>query len=154
MLKCLMKMLPDVRNSVSCKAEKCEHWHHNSFKVFHCQMTGVRWSNKYLHTYVKKSKISFFLFSQGFHTLYIFNNYTMRSSRILPHSQRGAYSADLAMSSYTTRANDIIVLLYRQTRYFGVVLSSNSLISCSFTLAKRSAILFLFHYIGYEVIAY
>ena len=51
--------------------------------------------------------------------------------------------------------NGIIVLLYRETRYFGVVLSSNSLISCSFTLAKCLAILLFFSLlIGYEVIAY
>ena len=57
---------------------------------------------------------------------YIFNNYTM--------------------SSYTTRANGIIVLLYRQSNkhgIFSVVLSSNSVISCSFTSAKCSAILFV-----------
>ena len=40
------------------------------------------------------------------------------------------------------RANGIIVLLYRQARYiFGVMLSSNFTDFCSFTLAKRSAIL-------------
>ena len=57
------------------------------------------------------------------------------------------------MRSYTTRANGIIVLLYIDKHgIFGVVLSSNSLISCSFTLAKRSTILFFSLLIGYEVI--
>ena len=76
--------------------------------------------------------------------MYIFNNYTMSLSRIWAHSQL----------SYMTRANGIIVLLPVPDKHgiFGIVLSSNSLISCSFTLAKCSAILLFFSLlIGYEL---
>ena len=55
-----------------------------------------------------------------------------------------ARSAELAMSSYTTRVNGIIAFIQTNTAcIFDVVLSNNSLISCSFTLAKRSSFLFI-----------
>ena len=51
-------------------------------------------------------------------------------------------SAELAMSSYTRRANGITVLLYRQTRYFWCYVVKQLPNSCLLTLAKRSAIFF------------
>ena len=76
----------------------------------------------YIHAYITYIKYTYIT---HIHT-YILNNYTIRSRRIWSHSHN--------------------LSIYYMDKYgiFGVVLSSNSLISCSFTLAKRSVILFVF----------
>ena len=65
-------------------------------------------------------------------------------------------SAELVMSSYTTRANGIIVLLYRQTRYFWccVVKQLPDVLLIHFSKTFSHFVLFFSLLIGYEVIAY
>ena len=61
------------------------------------------------------------------------------------------------MRSYTTRANGIIILLYRQTRYFlwCVVKQLPDFLLIHFSKAFSHFVGFLFSLlIGYEVIAY